>query len=322
MKTHFNVMENGKWKMEDGKKHISRLQFIICHLPSYILHNIRLRFIPLFILFTFASPCFSQNKIAKDIVNKMLVACDNVKTAKYTLKRQERSKNNEMAEAEGILKLQTNPFKVYLYNIKPNVGAEVLYIKGENSGNAYVHPNQFPYINLNLNPYGSTLREKQHHTLLDLGFACTASLVRKFIKTNETNFYNWLTYNGEVEWNGKMCYKLTLDNKPFAYISYTVQKGETITTIANKLGVVDYMILYINPTIDDYDDVKAGQIIKVPNSYSRKIIFYVDKIYYLPLVQIVYDDKGLFEKYELHSFILNPVIKPEEFTPKYKDYKF
>lgn len=266
--------------------------------------------------------CFSQTKNAKDIATKMLTACDNMKTAKYVLKKQERQKDNTLRESELIVKLQVNPYKTYSYSVNPNPGAEALYISGENSGKVFVNPNQFPYVNLNLDPYGSTLRENQHHTVLDMGFKYISSIVKAYIKNDEAGFFGNLSYDGEIEWNKKSCYKLTFDNKKFSYVTYTVQAGETLTSIAKKMNVSDFMILTANPNIDDYDDVKTGQKIKVPNSYAQKIVFYIDKTNYLPLVQIIYDDKGLFEKYELNSFILNPTFNLEEFTSKYKDYKF
>jgi len=49
---------------------------------------------------------------------------------------------------------------------------------------------------------------------------------------------------------------------------------------------------------------------------------YIDKTNYLPVVQIIYDDKGLFGQYEYNSLIVNPVFAPDEFTSKFKDYKF
>jgi outer membrane lipoprotein-sorting protein len=43
---------------------------------------------------------------------------------------------------------------------------------------------------------------------------------------------------------------------------------------------------------------------------------------WLPLKQLIYDSKGLYEKYEMKSFMLNPPFSDAEFTPEYKDYKF
>ncbi len=276
-----------------------------------------------YILFFFlaGTNAFSQTPSDKSILNKMLTASENVKTAKYSLKKEEKI-GTVLIESEMRAKLQSIPYKVYVYNIKPTNGSEVLFLADENNGNAIVNPNSFPFINLNLNPNNWLLRKEQHHTLNDLGFIYISNIIKNQIRKDGELFYSYLTYDGEVEWNGKKMYKLTLDNKNFAYYNYTVQKGETITSIAKKLNVSDYMILSSNPKAHFYDDIKPGMQLKVPNSYARKIILYIDKVYFLPLVQFIYDDKGLYEKYELNNFILNPALRAEEFTPAYKEYHF
>jgi outer membrane lipoprotein-sorting protein len=82
------------------------------------------------------------------------------------------------------------------------------------------------------------------------------------------------------------------------------------------------MIMQINQGIDSYDDIKAGQQIKVPNAYARKTVLYIDKETYLPIVQKMYDEKSLFAHYEFHNLQLNPAIRAEEFSRTYKEYNF
>lgn len=251
----------------------------------------------------------------------MLLACDNLKTAKYTLRKKERT-GDHLFESEVIVKLQVKPYKTYIYSVKPNPGAEAIYVAGENGGNVVVSPNKFPYVTLRLSPYGSLLRDNQHHTSLDMGFTYIATIMKALIKNDPAGFYSMLSYDGEIELNKRRVYALTFDNKKFGFVSYTVQKGETITSIATRMCVSDYMILKMNPQCSDYEDVTPGQTILVPNAYAKKMTLYVDKLYNLPLSQVIYDDKGLYEQYELVSFIPNPPLKPEEFTETYSEYKF
>ena len=105
-------------------------------------------------------------------------------------------------------------------------------------------------------------------------------------------------------------------------MKYTVKKNEKLSDIAKKLYLNDYSIMLLNSAIGDLDDVKEGQVIKIPNFYARKIEFYMDRATGLPLRQLIYDQNGLYEKYEMKSFLLNPVFKPEEFSPEYKEYGF
>ncbi len=82
------------------------------------------------------------------------------------------------------------------------------------------------------------------------------------------------------------------------------------------------MILENNPQISDYTDVKAGQIIQIPDAYAKLTLLTIDKELLIPVNNKVFDDKGLFETYEYHNVIVNSTIAPEEFTKDYKDYDF
>ena len=72
----------------------------------------------------------------------------------------------------------------------------------------------------------------------------------------------------------------------------------------------------------NFTSVKAGQVIKVPITYAKRIVVYIDKLTYLPIYQELYDTKGLMATYEYHNLVVNPVIAPEEFTKGYKDYGY
>jgi LysM repeat protein len=263
----------------------------------------------------------AKSQTAKELMGKMIYAMDHLKTARYALEKQERF-GRKMVTSEVLVKLNVSPLKVYLYSISPNPGAEVLYVRGFNNDNVMVKANKFPYVTLNLGLHNSLLRDNQHHTMSDVGFSYLGRVLKGNIEKTPETFYNSLTFEGSIDYKGKSYYKLTIDNKNFGYTTYEVRKGETITSVSDKLHVNDYMVLSVNPTISDYHDVRPGQKIKVPNSYAKRIVLYVDKHNYLPLVQYIYDDKGLYEFYEMSSFVLNPSISPIEFTPKYKDYNF
>ncbi len=252
----------------------------------------------------------------------MLGACDAVKSAKFILNSTEREENNKLEKSELIIKLQTEPVKIYLYMIRPHAGAECLWKKGEISDRVLVNPNGFPYINLKLSPYNSLLRKDSHHLISDLGFDYIASMTKYYLNKLGDSFFKYLSITDTLQWDSRTCYELTFDYTPFKYMDYTVKLNETLTTIAAQCHINDYVLLNHNPNVKDYDEVKPGEVIKVPNFYNRKIIFYVDHQSFLPLVQITYDENGLLEKYEMKSFILNPDLQPEEFTSDFKEYGF
>jgi hypothetical protein len=261
---------------------------------------------------------FSAPISCKEILQNTITTVENIQTLKFHLKCNERVKG-KLASTESQVKLNTSPRRIYIY-LK---GPELLWIAGENNGNALVNPYGFPYVNINLDPMGSLLRENQHHTINEIGFSYFASIIKYSMQITGDNFEDYFKCGGSINWDNHDCYFITAEYPDFKLVEYTVQKGETLVTIARKLKVSDYMLLEINsPKVGSYRDVKANQKIKVPNVYGRKMIIYIDKELFIPRVIKVYDDKGLFESYEYHDLQLNPKIADEEFTRDYKVYGF
>ena len=245
----------------------------------------------------------------------------NVHACSFVIDVNERIKG-VMKHDEYIIKLNTHPYKIYAYSVTPNPGAEALLIKGENHEKAVINPNRFPIPTLNLSPYSHLLRKNHQYTLWEFGFEFIYNVMNSCRKKSGDAFYSFLRLDADVQWKGKTFYQLVIDNKNFAYENYTVNPGENVVKIGAKLSVNDYMILELNPKIRNYDDVKAGQVIKVPATFGNKIILYVDKTTFLPMVQIIYDEKGLYCRAELSSFILNPAFTPEDFSRDNKKYGF
>lgn len=264
----------------------------------------------------------SQGQISPaDIVRQMSASIEKINSLKFKMKKKERV-NGKILTGEQDVKFVRNPKKIYTKVIAPNKGVEVLYVEGKNKNYAYVNPNAFPYITLSLDPYGSIMRKNNHHTVHEVGFDYINDIVTHIKEKSGSNFDKYFKYIGDTVFNNRKCFKLLIDYIPFAYVDYTVKPGEDLKDIAYKLFVSDYMILSINKDIDDYDDVEAGQVIKVPNAYSRKTYLYIDQQTFLPIVQIMYDDKGLFAQYEFYDLEINPVIPDEEFSKDYKGYDF
>lgn len=262
----------------------------------------------------------SQTITANDIFFKTLKAIENIKTMSYTLEMKERIDGNLRYDNYNV-KLQVKPFKVYTYSFVPNPGAEALYIEGVNNNKVLVNPNAFPYMNLNLNPASMLLRKNHQFYLLQMGFMYTHNILMQNYVTRKEEFLKCLKLDKDVYWDQKNCYQLTLDYQYFAWINYTVKKNETVTTIAEKNFINDYMILERN-NLKSYEDVKAGQVIKIPNVFCKKYVMYIDKTTLLPLVQIIYDDKGLYSHIEYHNFILNPAFTEMDFSKENKAYGF
>jgi outer membrane lipoprotein-sorting protein len=258
---------------------------------------------------------------ARELTDKMLYAIEQMKTVTYKMKKTERV-GGEYKKGEQDAKLQLKPRCSYVYVHEPTKGVEVLFVEGKNNNNALVKPNAFPYINLNLDPYGSIMRKGNHHTLYELGFNYIGAIIKDIADKSGDKLEEYFVIEGEVVFDHKKCYKLIIHYKPYALKNYTIAQGETLTNIAYRDHLSDFKMLELNPSISDYNAVKPGQVIKVPSAYAQKTVLYIDKHTFLPIMQSIYDEKGLFEQYEFYNVKLNPPIKPEEFTKGYKDYRF
>lgn len=255
---------------------------------------------------------------AKEIIIKMLKSIHDAERFKYNLKITERGKKG-MNHYESAVKLNRNPRKIYLY-IK---GIELLWVTGWNNNKAYVKPNSFPYFNLSLDPLGSLMRQDQHHNLNDMGFDYFGSIVGYMAKKVGNNFDEYFKLESKEYYNNRSCYKIIINNKDFAYETYTVVENESITSIARKLHISEYMILEVNPKLNDYFDIlKVGQKLKVPNAYAKDVTLYIDQLYFLPIGVKVSDDIGLYEQYDYFFLQVNPKIEDAEFTKTFKGYKF
>ncbi len=255
----------------------------------------------------------------KTILEKSFNAIDDVKSLKYHLKIIERGKKG-FNYYQSAVKYQKHPKQIYLF-IK---GIEVLYVDGKNNNKALVNPGGFPYINLNLDPMGDLMRQDQHHTLKEMGYDYLTSIIKHTVsQVDRDEFDTYFKLLGEEKINNRLCYKILINNKEFEYKDYVVQEGESITSIARKNFISEYMILERNTKFKDYfDPLKKGQVIKIPNSYCRSVLLYIDKFYFVPISVRVVDDKGLFEEYNYHHLQVNPTFEPREFTRDYKDYNF
>ena len=260
-----------------------------------------------------------ESQSCRVVLEKMLTAINNVKSAKYHLYSVERV-DNKILTAHSDIKLNMVPRKLYFKNtIK---GIEVLYVEEKFEGDALINPNAFPYINLKLDPFKSIMRNNQHHTIFELGFAHIGKIIETSIQKHQKDFVQTFFLLPDVEFNKRPCFKVFSEIKNFKYVTYTVQKGETARAIAEKFAVGEYRIFQNNPNLHYTDPIKPGKKLLIPNFYAEKTIMYIDKELMLPVYIKAFDDKGLYESYEFSNLEINLVFEPKEFTKDYKGYNF
>ena len=266
---------------------------------------------------------FNESKAqdAYEFTLEMFERTRQISTITYGMRKKERI-NGELVEQHSTIKLCRNPFKVYVKQLYPKEGVEVLYKKGANGNMVLVNPNGFPWFNINLDPHGKTIRRNQHHTIMDVGFDHVVNILDFLFNKYQNEIRDLVTFLEETEYQGRKCKVIKLENPYFKYIPYIVGEGENLDSIARKFMISQHMIVEKNEGVDDFNDVVAGQQILIPNDYSPKMVLYIDAEEHIPVLMKIYDDEGLYEHYEYRDVIVDMDIHPNEFSAKHSGYGF
>ncbi len=260
-----------------------------------------------------------ENLSCLKIVTRMLDSLKNIKTQRCDLKSTERV-NGHFAYSGSHIKINTYPKKIYFYSILK--GNEVLWVQGTNNGNALVHSPSLPIFSLDLDPYGSMMRKDQHHTIFDLGFQHIGVIIANTILKAPKDFDKHFSYAGTLVWNHIECYQILISFPEYKYIEYTVGKGETVNSIAKKFNTSDFKIRYKNELSSYFGEIKEKKKLLIPTPYSNKVIVFIDKKTFMPISIKIYDEEGLFEAYDFYNVIINRPFAADEFSRKFKGYKF
>lgn len=280
-----------------------------------------LKSLPVVAMATFLLAFNAQAQDARSIVNKMYVAYSQLKQYSFTMHSKERFGEHYL-EKKMKFNINESPLKVYMKD--QDSGVELLYVSGWNGNKAFVNPNGFPWMNLSFKINDFNVIKESHHFVTDSGFGMTINLMRtteQKIKDKGEKFEDYFVYKGEVDWNGMKCYKLIVQKKDFQYVTHTATKDELLMDLCSRLCVPEYLVAGKNK-IPHGGSVKTGKAITVPNAFAKEVVLYVDKVSYMPVVQMVYDEKGLYEQYEFKNLATTPSFHSDEFDSECSCYGF
>jgi len=275
------------------------------------------------VCFFIISLCSSkaQDHNPYNILIKMFEAIDTHNNLQGNLYSEERLDGfNQKNEIE--FKLSNRPRMIYLKSVEPNKGVEILYNPSLYGERAYINPNKFLIPNVKLGLQNRLLLDKRHHTLVNLGFEFLKDIFTDAFNRAGDQVDSLLNFKGMVKFDGKECFEIVIIDPTYTTKKYTVKEGEDIFSISSKLLISEYSIIEMNDGVDGFWDLATGDVIIVPTSYAPKTTLYIDTENYLPLMQLLEDDKGLFEKYEFINLQLIEKFTPKEFNPAFKGYEF
>lgn len=250
------------------------------------------------------------------LIFEMLDSIKTIRSLSFQLKALERV-DGKYLTAESKVKLSMQPKIIYFRNEKKKIS--LLWKEGANGDNALVKAKMLFNTSLSLDPYGNMMRKNQHYTIHELGFNFFATTLSSALLKSKDQIAKKLTYAGKKQIADKICHMLVYDDSDFAYFDYKVGKNESVSGIAIKFNVSDYVIRSKNGLHSFYGALKEGKILKIPNNYCKKIIFFVDEKTMLPVNIINYDDTGLYENYEYSNVEINKKLTLEDFQQFYKD---
>lgn len=253
----------------------------------------------------------------EQLTARLSAAIEGLRTLRCTVVARERVGTNYNA-ARSLMKVGYKPTRIYIKNQK---GVEVLWLAGQNGGDAWVNPGAFPYVTLSLDPNGKIMRGGQHHTALQAGFGTISGMLRTPALRQDNAFSKSFRYVGDTTLQGRTSYVLRSDYPQFRYVTYKAGKNETSNSVAERFGCGEFRVIERN-NLTIGEKIPEGTVLQVPNAYGRRTIVCVDPKTYLPTLVQVNDDKGLFERFEFMDVVPNQPIAPEEFTKTFKGYKF
>ncbi len=257
----------------------------------------------------------------RSILDKMYIAIGTMNTISYDMTSHERI-GSRMEIRNSKFKIQVSPKKLYMKN--QDSGVELLYVTGWNNNKPFINPNGFPYVNVSFDVNSPRVRNDGHHPITHAGFSYLYVQVKnteKKLAANGQKLEDIIKIAGDFTWNGKSCTKLILDNPDFQFISYTCTQSESLLSLCERINVSEYLVMEKN-NMGYGANVSKGMVLKVPNAFAKKAELYIDKSSGIPIYQVVYDDKGVFEKYEFKNLKVNTAFNSAEFTTQCAGYGF
>ncbi len=274
-------------------------------------------FITLVLLVNMGATIITPASQTRQIVDNMLATIAKHQGVTFVMDATERivGKPTQNNQIEMFARVNVNPLKIYGKVLKdPSKGTELLFITGQHENKIRVKSGWLPAFTLA--PTSGLLTKNQHHTLLTSGFTIVHRIVSDGVKRADGRgkFDEVFKYAGDVVYQNRNCYKLTIDDPTYTYTTVVGLKGETVLALAKRLLVSEYHIMELNPSSRGLDEDVSGKTIKVSSSYARKSVLYIDKETNFPIYQEMSDEKGVYEKYEYSNLVINPTFKADDFN--------
>ncbi len=244
-----------------------------------------------------------------ETIPKVMSAMGNAKTMTYHFFAQERMHDGKYSKSDVEFTVIANPLKIYANAHLPQ--SAQLFYDATVSKDVKVKKG----LKLNLSPTNGLLMKGVHNPVTRAGFGQIKKILETSIAQRKgQDIASFVKILGSVNYDGKDCWKVEIDDPEYKIIDYTVQPNEkSVWDIGRNRAISEYKIKELN---DIGDDVKPGQKLKIPSSYAKRTTLYIDKSNYLPIYHKMEDEKGVYEIYEFKGLKLGIPLNADDFDFK------
>ncbi|MEL6674846.1 MAG: LysM peptidoglycan-binding domain-containing protein [Bacteroidota bacterium] len=243
---------------------------------------------------------------AQNILGMMHQRIARIEAHDFRLKVEERWQGNHIHRGEVKVSAQLRPLQIRVELLKPEEGPLVEYPAENNPRLATVIPKKWlPALKFGRDIHGETLR-KGHYAINETTFAFFDGLIRRMEQQfrMQGRYQESVRYLGTVQVAGKTCHRVEMIDAQYRLLPYEIQPGDDLIRLGKRLLLSPYKIRELNPQLSSYFDLKPGQILTLPSSYSRRTILLIDAQKMVPRVLEVYDEKGRFERYCFEDIVI------------------
>jgi outer membrane lipoprotein-sorting protein len=241
----------------------------------------------------------------------------------YRIVKSERLRSDKLVVEELAIKYQ-KPGRAYVRMVRPVKGREMIYDRTKNRKKLTVHNGQFPDLTLNLDIHGMLATNDQHHTIDNLGFDQALHVFRSALAEAQKHGYGErLEYAGDTSFAGRPVHKVVMLTGKRPARSVEAREDESLFDFAARVGQDAYVIYVANPQIRSlHSDLEGGESYLVPPYYAQRCESYHDKDTGMPLKQVMYSGKKLYESYEHYDLVLDAKLVDSDFDAKNPSYGF
>lgn len=248
-----------------------------------------------------------QAQSVADIMEKSMKAMSSATHLTYHFFSKERFEDGKFQNSEVFFKYQASPLKIHAVAVKPQ-SATLVYVP---TVSAKVQVKKG--IKIPLSPYSNVLMKETHHPIYKAGFGTIKSILEHNLKARgltAAQYGEFAKVVGTVTYDGKPCWSVEVLDKDYKITTYTVKTEKTVWELGKKLAIPEYKVKQMN---NIGDDLKPGQVLKVPSAYAKKSTFYVCKATYLPIYQKMEDEIGVYEVFEFKDLKLGVKFTDADF---------